>query len=328
MPSPPHAVVATHGHCFDGMASAVLFTHLVRAVEPGAASRAFVYRGQTYDAGKNGVDPTIFAGATTTAILDFRYTATDALTWYFDHHASAFPTSAERAHFDRLAARDRGFYDGAGSSCTKLLAEVATARFGVDMSRFEDLVRWADMIDSAAFPTPELAVDRTAPVMKLLAVVERHGDDALLTDLVGRLLERPIEEVAAAPDLAARYPAVDAGHHASVARIREREQRRDAVVFVDLLDAPIETVTKFVTYADFRDVPYSVIVSRSAKNCKVSVGYNPWSGVPRIHDISAICERRGGGGHPVVGAVALPLDVDRARAIALEIVAELNRPAP
>ena len=41
---------------------------------------------------------------------------------------------------------------------------------------------------------------------------------------------------------------------------------------------------KFVTYADFPDVPYSVIASRTQRHCKISVGYNPWSGRPRTHD--------------------------------------------
>jgi len=322
--STPNAVVATHGHCFDGMASAVLFTHLARAVEPQTKTATWRYRGQTYDTGKSGVDPAIFSGASTTAILDFRYCATDALTWYFDHHASAFPKPQDRAHFEKLAARERGFYDARGSSCCKLVAEVARDHFQVDVSAFDDLVRWADMIDAAAFPSPELAVSRDPPEMKLLAVVERHGDDALITDLVQKLLQRPLHEVATSPEVAARYPAVDALHRASVERIRAREKKMGAVIFVDLLDAPIETVTKFVTYADFPDVPYSVIASRSQSHCKISVGFNPWSGVVRTHEINALCEKRGGGGHPVVGAVALPLDVDKARAIALEIVGELN----
>jgi hypothetical protein len=317
-------VVATHGHCFDGMASAVLFTHLVRAVEPTTANAAWKYKGQTYDSGKNGVDPAIFVGADTTAILDFRYTASDALTWYFDHHASAFPTQAERAHFDTLARKEHGFYDAKGTSCCKLVADVAHDHFHVDVSAFDDLVKWADMIDAAAFPSPELAVSRSAPEMKLLAVVERHGDDALLTDLVARLLQRPLHEVATMSDLAARYPAIDSLHHASVERIRAREKKMGDVIFVDLLDAPIETVTKFVTYADHPTVPYSVVASCSQTHCKISVGFNPWSGAVRTHEINKICEKRGGGGHAVVGAIALPLDVDKARAIALEIVGELN----
>jgi hypothetical protein len=324
MAQSPRAVVATHGHCFDGMASAVLFTHLVRAVDPAAKDAEFVYKGQAYDPGKNGVDPKIFAGATTTAILDFRYTATDALTWYFDHHASAFPSDVERAHYAKLEKNGHAFYDAKCTSCTKLIADVSKNTFGLNLDGFTELVTWADMIDSAAFPTAELAVERKDPVMKLLAVIEQQGDDKLLTNLVTRLQVQPLGEVANAPDIVERYGPIGALHQAQVERIRKREQRRGPVVWVDLLDAVTETVTKFVTYADVPDAPYSVIASRTDKRCKISVGYNPWSGVERVHDISKICERYGGGGHPVVGAIALPMDPDRCRTIAMEIVAELG----
>lgn len=320
----PLAVVATHGHCFDGMASAVLFTRLLQEVEPSGRSLRFVYKGQAYDPGKNGVDPAIFRGAEATAILDFRYTPTDALTWYFDHHASAFPAEADRAHFARLEARRRGFYDAKGTSCTKLIAQVATQQFGVDLAPFQELVRWADMIDSAAFPTPEMAVDRTEPEMKLLAVVEQQGDDPLLTELVRELLVRPLHDVARDPDIAARYAPIERLHRAQVERIRKRAVRMGEVVFVDLLDGNTETVTKFVTYADVPDASYSVVASRTERRCKISVGYNPWSGKPRRHDISQICERYGGGGHAVVGAIALPPDLDACRGIAMQIARELE----
>jgi hypothetical protein len=317
-------VVATHGHCFDGTASAVLFTHLLRSIEPKLASAPWLYRGQAYDPGKNGVDPAIFAGSSSSVILDFRYTATDALAWYFDHHASAFPTPKERAHFDALAAKGHGFYDPAAGSCTKLVADVAKDRFGVDISRFDELVRWAHMIDSASFPTPQMAVERAEPELKLAAVIEQHGDDKLIDDLVKRLLERPIAEVAKSQDIVDRFGPIDQLHRQQVDRIRTHEQTRGDVVFVDLLDLLTETVVKFVTYADHPECPYSVVASRTERRCKVSVGYNPWSNVPRTHDISKICERYGGGGHPVVGAIALPPDRDACRRVAMEIVKELG----
>lgn len=324
MADSPKVVVATHGHCFDGMASAALFTHLLRAVEPALAKATWQYRGQAYDPGKNGVDPAIFEGSASSVILDFRYTVSDALAWYFDHHASAFPTERERAHFDALAQKGRAFYDAAIGSCTKLVAETARGAFGVDVSRFEELVRWAHMIDSASFPTAEMAVERREPELKLCAVVEQQGDDKLLDDLVRRLAERPLSEVAADPDILARFAPIDALHRAQVERIRANEHERGAVVFVDLLGAPTETVTKFVTYADHPEVPYSVVASRTDRRCKVSVGFNPWSKVVRAHDISKICERYGGGGHPVVGAIALPPDPENCRRVALEIVRELG----
>ena len=55
-------------------------------------------------------------------------------------------------------------------------------------------------------------------------------------------------------------------------------------------------------------------------------GYNPWAPRPRAHNIAAICERHGGGGHPVVGAISLTVDqVDRAKSLGLEIAQELLR---
>jgi nanoRNase/pAp phosphatase (c-di-AMP/oligoRNAs hydrolase) len=47
--------------------------------------------------------------------------------------------------------------------------------------------------------------------------------------------------------------------------------------------------------------------------------------VPRTHNIAKICERYGGGGHAVVGAVSFkPEEVEEARAAVKEIVAELS----
>jgi hypothetical protein len=79
-----------------------------------------------------------------------------------------------------------------------------------------------------------------------------------------------------------------------------------------------------VTYALHPESAYSVLLSRSKSKCKISIGYNPWSPVPRRHNIAAICERHGGGGHPVVGAISLEADrVVEARELTRAIAREL-----
>jgi nanoRNase/pAp phosphatase (c-di-AMP/oligoRNAs hydrolase) len=46
---------------------------------------------------------------------------------------------------------------------------------------------------------------------------------------------------------------------------------------------------------------------------------------PRRHNIATICERYGGGGHAVVGAISFaPDEVEKARAVMIEIVQELS----
>jgi hypothetical protein len=324
-----HVVVATHGHCFDGLCSAVMFTRLYRHLAP-AADAAFTYHGAGYGPGQNGVDPKVLAGDVN-AILDFRFSALPQLTWYFDHHVSAFVTPAERAFYERAVAEGeaagarRMFHDGAYSSATKLIADVGRARFGLDPEPTAELVRWADMIDSASFPSAHMAVERKEPELRLMTVVEHHGDDAFLAKMVPRLLEQPLDEVARSAEVAQAYEPLGRAHEAFIELVQQRAQVVGDVVLVDLGDQLIEVAGKFVTYALYPESAYSVLLSRSKTKCKISVGYNPWSPVPRRHSIAAICERHGGGGHPVVGAISLPADkLDEARALARSIADELS----
>jgi hypothetical protein len=328
---PRHVVVATHGHCFDGLCSAVMFTRLLRHVYKGEKLR-FTYYGAGYGPGQNGVDPAVLAGDLN-AILDFRFSTSPKLDWYFDHHVSAFPTAADRALFDaRVAAEDaagqgarRTFHDGAYTSCTKLIADLGEKYFDLDSGPMVDLVRWADVIDSAAFPSAEMAVARREPELGLMTVVEHAGDDAFLAEYVPRLLAQPLRDVARSASVLDAFAPLKATHEAFVAQVTAHAVVQGPVVFVDLTGETIEVAGKFVTYALYPKSAYSVTLTRSKSKCKVSVGYNPWSGVTRTHDIARICERYGGGGHPVVGAVALPEgDVDAARKVALEIVAALS----
>jgi hypothetical protein len=313
-------VVATHGHCFDGLASAVVFTRLVRAENPSAQ---FSYRGCGY--GESQLVPTdrILSGDQN-AILDYRFFASERLTWYFDHHRTAFATPADRSCFDERVPLGRYFFDENYASCTKLVDEVARTRFAVDADDLSELVRWANIIDSAAFPSAADALDRNNPVLRLAAVVERHGDDGLLTRLVGELEKKPLDIVSSSEEITRRYGKLAEQHDRFVRRVQEGAQRLGRVVFVDLTSEPLESVGKFVTYALYPDAVYSVIVGLMKNGVKLSVGYNPWSGKPRDVDISALCARYGGGGHAVVGAVQFKAaEIENARAVARKIAEEL-----
>src|SRR5260370_31525247 len=139
-----------------------------------------------------------------------------------------------------------------------------------------------------------------------------------------RLLERPLAEVARSADVVQAYEPLGRAHRAFVELVARRARLLGAVVLVDLSDQFIEVAGKFVTYALYPESAYSVLLSRSKTKCKISIGYNPWSPVPRRHNIAAICERHGGGGHPVVGAISLPADrVGEAKALARSIAGEL-----
>lgn len=324
---PPRSVlVCTHGHCFDGLASAALFTRLRTAIG-GAGGATFAYKSCGYGPGMSQI-PAAWLKSDENAILDFRFTESPKVDWYFDHHATAFGAEDEKAR--ALAAADAGrklYWDPGYGSCAKLIADVARERYDESLAGLADLVAWADRIDAARFGSAEEATSVSAPAMRLAAIVEQHGNGAFLESMVPRLLERSLDEVAALPDVMDLWRPIEAARAAFDGELRAHADVRGPVVVVDLGDRVIGAAPKFFTYAAFPQCTYSVTIARTAKLVKVGVGYNPWGKEPRLHDIAAICKRAGGGGHPVVGAVSFPTsEVARARELASAIARELAGP--
>jgi hypothetical protein len=315
-------VIATHGHCFDGLASAVIFERLHRHVAgPGAE---YSRRGCGYGASQQRADEALLVGDEN-AILDYRFTPSERLGWYFDHHRTAFADDAARAAFEAAQSTRRYYYDADYGSCTRLVADVAARDFGLVAPELAELVRWADVIDTARFTSAEAATDRSEPVMQLVGVTEQYGDDRWLAELVPLLLERPLAEVAASALVRERWAPLAEKHDRFVERVRDKARRAGRVVAVDLTDQLLETVGKFVTYALFPDSLYSVVLGRTPSGLKLAVGFNPWNGASLDADISEICARHGGGGHPYVGGISFRVkELERARDVMREIVTELS----
>src|SRR5438270_592817 len=136
---------------------------------------------------------------------------------------------------------------------------------------------------------------------------------------------RALEEVAAGGEVQRRFRPILASHLETVETIRRKAVYARGVVTFDLVDEELAGFNKFIPYYVCPETTYSVAVTRGPARTKISVGSNPFSPRPRRHNIATICERYGGGGHAVVGAVSFkPEEVERARRAAREIVAELR----
>jgi len=316
-----HAVVATHGHCFDGLCSAVVFTRLLRALR--GPELTFRYLACGYAPTQRPLAGLLDGDEN--AILDYRFSACEQLGWYFDHHRTAFGSAADRAFFDARLDSHPYHYDASYSSCTKLVRDIAAQRYGVHMPELEPLTQWADKIDSAAFESAEAALDSSHPVMRLASVVEHHGDGAFLSRLVPRLLDTPLETVAGRAEYRSLFAKIRRRKAAFARRVRQNAHALERVVLVDLSGSEVESYGKFVTYALYPEAMYSVILARLENGARINVGYNPWSRRSLDRDLSSICGRYGGGGHPFVGGISFPPeDVQRARSVAREIALELD----
>lgn len=314
-------VVATHGHCFDGLCSAVVFTRLLSALRgPGVRFR---YWACGYSAAQRNTAELLDGDEN--AILDYRFAPSPRLHWYFDHHPTAFASADDRQFFEARRAHQFYHYDSSYSSCTKLIRDVALAQYGVAMPELSPLVGWADKIDSAAFESAEAALDASHPVMQLAGLVEHHGDSALVSRLAPQLLESSLEEVASRSEYRQSYRQIRRKKAAFAKRVQQAARSLDRVVIVDLSDAELESYGKFVTYALYPEAMYSVILGSFKNGARINVGYNPWSPQKLDRDLSSICGRYGGGGHPFVGGISFPPEeMQRARNVAREIALELD----
>ena len=320
-----------HDKCFDGACSASLFTRFHRECITRDAS--YEYHGLVHRAGAL-FDESEFTGDEN-AIVDFKYSSSPKITWWFDHHLSAFLTPQDQQNF--LACKQdpecggRKFFDPAYTSCTSLLAHVAKTCFGFDTAPLQELIRWADIVDGAQYESPEAAVEMAAPAMKLTLIIESTQDPAFIPRLIPLLSELPLAQVLSEPFVADLLPPLLERHQEALKLIRSRAVERDGTIFFDITDHPLEGFNKFIPYYLYPDATYSIGISKSSFRTKVAVGSNPWTKADpaKMVNLAAVCERYGGGGHARVGAISFPPDqADKARAAAAEIVAELRASKP
>ena len=309
-----------HGKCFDGTASAALFSRFYR--ERIRADADFQFSGLVHRAGAL-FDEQDFDGDEN-AIVDFKYSPSPKITWWFDHHQSAFLTPEDAEHF-RKGDKTHKFYDPDFKSCTKFIAHVAQEKFGFDPSPVSELITWADIVDGAQFKSPQQAVEMAEPALKLTMAIESTNDPAFLPRLIPFLVNEPLARVLQEPFVATVIPPLLERHRESIDILRQRSECKQGTVYFDITDYDLEGYNKFIPYYLHPDSVYSVGLSSSSFRVKVSVGSNPWSTKEDMVNLAKICERYGGGGHARVGAISFPPSRgDAARQAAAEIVAELR----
>lgn len=309
-----------HDKCFDGASSAALFSRFYRERIRGDVE--FVFSGLLHRAGAL-FDERQFDGEEN-AIVDFKYSPSPQITWWFDHHESAFLTPQDAAHFEQDQS-NRKFYDPDFKSCTSFIATIAKDRFGFNPAPVADLIHWTDIIDGALYQDARTAVEMKEPAMKLTMVIESTQNHEFVPRLIPLLATMPLGEILRQPFVASLLPPLLERHERSIDLLRQRTEFRDGVIFFDVTDQEMEGYNKFVPYYLHPESIYSVGLSKSSFRVKVSVGSNPWSPSEPAVNLARVCERYGGGGHARVGAISFDVtQQEPARKAAREIVEELR----
>ncbi len=309
-----------HGNCFDGVSSAAIFTKFYQAKINKNAEISYT---PTMHRAGNAFDIEQFDGDEN-AIVDFKYCPDERLTWWFDHHQSAFLSKEDEAHF--LADESgKKFLDITSKSCAEFIAKVAEEKFGFKDESLAELIEWAHIIDGALYESPAQCVELRSSALKLMQVIEGEKDPNFVERIIRSLTEKSLDEILESDEIQAKLKPILEQHWQMVELIKEKSYYEKGVVTFDLTENFVDGYNKFIPYYFYPETTYNVSLTRSKFRTKISVGSNPWSPRPRTHNIAEICERYGGGGHAVVGAVSLaPDEVEKGRQFMREIVEELQ----
>ena len=320
-----------HDKCFDGACSASLFMRFHR--ECVKTADKYSLHGLVHRAGAL-FDESEFldtGNGNENAIVDLKYSASPKVTWWFDHHQSAFLSPEDERNF-RAGQTDgsqrmRKFFNPNYISCTSWIAHIAQLDFGFDTAPLLELIKWADIVDGARYESAQAAVEMAEPAMKLTMVIESAAESSLVQRMIPLLTEMSLQQVLEQDFVQQLLGPLMERHQAAIELIRSRATVDRSVITFDISDTPMEGYNKFIPYYLFPEATYNVGLSKSSFRTKVSVGTNPWTlkAPSELVNLAEICERYGGGGHARVGAISFPPDrEDEARKAVGEIVAELR----
>jgi len=309
-----------HGNCFDGVSSAAIFTKFYQTkIHPGAEVS---YTPTMHRAG-NAFDREQFDGDEN-AIVDFKYCPDERLTWWFDHHQSAFLTKEDEQHFLADTSGTK-FLDTESKSCAEFIARIAKEKYDFEDESLAELIEWAHIIDGALYESPAQCVELRSSALKLMQVIEGEKDPEFVAKIIRSLTARSLDQILESNEIQERLEPILERHWSTVNTIKERAVYDRGVVTFDLTDTGIDGYNKFIPYYFYPETTYVVSLSQSDFRTKISVGSNPWTPRPRTHNIAEICERYGGGGHAVVGAVSLKReDLELGKKYMKEIIGELR----
>ncbi len=310
-----------HDRCFDGACSAALFASFVKR---SLAPAAHVEFAGLFHRSDQLFDEDVFGGDLN-AIVDFKYSPSDRVNWWFDHHQSAFLSGEDAAHF-RSDQSGTKFYAPDYKSCTKLIADKLGSDFGFDSSHLSELVHWADILDGAQHASARDAVLMESSALQLNLLLEA-AEPNLTLEVIPLLECESLDAIAGRPRYKAVFRRLYERHRETISLIHDLAEFRSGVVNFDLIDSGLRGYNKFIPYYLFPESMYTVSVLDGGFRVKVSVGSNPWAPEFPSHNLARLCERYGGGGHPRVGAISLgPNEFDRARSTAREIIQILSAP--
>jgi hypothetical protein len=239
------------------------------------------------------------------AVVDFLYHP--GAEFWADHHETSFLNEQLRKDFESRQNGSR-FYDRASGSCAALLWRHVSSDLGPD-ARLEEMVRWAEKIDSASYVSVEEAFSNSHPALILSRSLAIEADQKYCKFLVTRLQTDSLAEVSQSAEVQKRLARAKVLSALGLERVRQTIRMEGTVaIFEANTDGVL--MNRYCPYYFFPQARYSIAMTHSQHSTKVTSMRNPWLQFEGLN-LGAFMGKFGGGGHQRVGSLILPRERDR-----------------
>ncbi len=235
------------------------------------------------------------------AIVDFLY-HTSADLWA-DHHPTAFLDNEIKRHYENRSGTDM-FYDSEASSCAGLLwrqwsTEISTR---LTHSHYDELVQWADRIDSARYESVEETILLKAPALQINLALAVSQNREFSQHLVRLFREYTLEDVAAKPEVRMEFEKGSSLHQRGLQRLKESIQKNESEIAIFDVNGNGVIVNRYAPFYFYPQARYSAGIIRSGGEAKLTAMRNPWFEF-QCAPLGQLCASLGGGGHQRVGSI-------------------------
>ena len=243
-------------------------------------------------------------------------------TYWFDHHQTGLNG------YDGPLDPNRHFFNPEKTSCALLIWEVLYNTFNYRNLNFQNLVKWADKIDSAQFSLEEL-INCEEKALKIHLSLGIEADNAYLIELTRLFIHYQDYLISSQTHL----PLIVWWRFEKAKKMRTEvmEEFKKKAIF-----DPESKMVFFTMSQDFlicRWAPYyfypeclyvvGILFMRNGRYM-IIVNTNPWRQSKQFINLGALCASYGGGGHPRVGAITVNT-ASEAQSISEKIISFLKK---
>jgi hypothetical protein len=285
-----------HFPCFDGTISAVLAALFLKQTRGWNCKDIHPVN---YHLQKEWLDTLL---PKRSAVVDFLYHPQAA--FWADHHETSFLTGQLRTDYESRKSADR-IYDRQSGSCALLLWRNMQEVFQGDQ-RLQEMVLWADKIDSARYESVQEAFSNSHPALVLYRSLAVEADAAYCSYLLRRLQRASLAEAVQAAQVQKRFTQAVELSEAGLKKMRAA-LRLDGNIAVYELTSDGSLINRYAPYYFYPEALYSVAITHSEHGARIMTMRNPWREFECLN-LGEFMKKFGGGGHQRVGSLILGKD--------------------